>query len=409
MRANVWANAVLVVLVAIVTANGKARAQTVADDYATEREKAIELAKQQNWLEALPLFEDLAKKNPKDALVLEGLGQSLIAHSATLQDPDAAGKDRVRAKAMLQAAQQLGDHSQLLENLLDSLKGLPANGAVTYADKADVDAALKAGEAAFAKQDYEGAIKSYSHALELDPKSYWAALFVGDSYFAAKNFPQAAEWYDRAAQIDPDRETAYRYHADMLTKQREFDAARTLSLEAIVAEPYNNIPWRGLVAWSNASHAKLQRVHIETGSSATPTGENKVTITMQPNAPAEVSAVWFAYGGTRALWQQERFKKEFPHEAQYRHSLAEEADALTSAAKVAEETGAKSADAPIAKDSNIQLLLQLYHENMIEPYVLLSAADQGIAQDYAEYRAKNRAKLQAYLSEYVAPEPAKTP
>ncbi|MGA7189151.1 MAG: hypothetical protein WBY66_11680, partial [Candidatus Acidiferrales bacterium] len=98
-----------------------------------------------------------------------------------------------------------------------------------------------------------------------------------------------------------------------------------------------------------------------------------------------------------------------PHEAQYRHSLAEEADALTSAAKVAEETGAKSADAPIAKDSNIQLLLQLYHENMIEPYVLLSAADQGVAQDYAEYRAKNRAKLQAYLSEYVAPEPAKTP
>jgi tetratricopeptide (TPR) repeat protein len=410
MRANSRAIAALLALATIALVVESAHAQTPSpNDYATERAKAVALAKQQNWLEALPLFEDLSQKNPKDAYVLEGLGQSLIAHAATLQDPEGAGKERLRAKAALQAAQQLGDHSQLLENLLDTLKTLPANGAVTYADKEDVDAALKAGEAAFAKQDYEEAIKNYSHALELDPKSYWAALFVGDSYFAAKNFPQAGEWYDRAAQIDPDRETAYRYHADMLTKQRDFDAARILSIEAIVAEPYNNIPWRGLVAWSNASRVRLQRVHIETGSSATPNGESKVTITMDPNQPSEVAAVWFAYGGTRALWRQERFKKEFPQEAQYRHSLAEETDALTTAAKVAEETGRKSADGPVAKDPNIQLLLRLYREQMIEPYVLLSAADQGIAQDYVEYRAKNRAKLQAYLGEYVAPDRAKTP
>jgi len=40
---------------------------------------------------------------------------------------------------------------------------------------------------------------------------------------------------------------------------------------------------------------------------------------------------------------------------------------------------------------------------MIEPYVLLNAADQGIAQDYAGYREKNREKLEQYLSEWVAP------
>jgi tetratricopeptide (TPR) repeat protein len=410
MYAKRSTSAALLAFVTFAAITGSTRAQTtVTDDYATERAKALALGKQQSWLAALPLFEDLAKKNPNDALVLEGLGQSLIAHSATLEDPDAAGKDRVRAKAMLQVAQQLGDHSQLLENLLDTLKNLPANGAVTYADKGDLDATLRAGEAAFAKQDYQEAIKNYSHALELDPKSYWAALFVGDSYFAAKNFPQAGEWYDRAAQIDPNRETAYRYHADMLTKQGDFTAARTLSIEAIVADPYNNIPWRGLVAWSNASHVRLQRVHIETGSSATPDGQTKMTITMDPNQPTETGAVWLAYGGTRALWHQERFKKEFPQEAQYRHSLAEEADALTTAAKVAEETGGKSADGPIAKDANLQLLLRLYHEQMIEPYVLLNGADQGIAQDYEAYRAKNRAKLEAYLGEFVAPEPTPAP
>ncbi len=94
----------------------------------------MELAKQHSWLDALPLFEDLAAKNPKDAYVLEGSAQSLIAHSVTLQDPEAAGKDRLRAKALLETAQQLGDHSQLAENLLDTLKNLPKSGEVMYAE-----------------------------------------------------------------------------------------------------------------------------------------------------------------------------------------------------------------------------------------------------------------------------------
>jgi tetratricopeptide (TPR) repeat protein len=273
MRAIRWNRATLVLLVMVAAAFGSARAQTTSsDDYATERAKAATLVKQQNWLDALPLFEDLFQKNPKDAVVLEGLAGSLLAHSVTLQDPEAAGKDRIRTKALLESARQLGDHSQLADNLLDTLKNLPTNGEVNYAENSDVNAAMKAGEAAFAKNDFNEAIKNYSHALELDPKSYWAALFVGDSYFQAKKFPQAGEWYGRAGQIDPSRETAYRFHADMLTRQGEFRAARLLNIEAIVAEPYKPITWRGLVAWANACQVKLPRVHIETGGSATPNG-----------------------------------------------------------------------------------------------------------------------------------------
>jgi tetratricopeptide (TPR) repeat protein len=321
VRVTRWNRATLVALVMVAAAFGNAGAQTTStDDYATERAKAVALEKQHSWLDALPFFEDLFQKNPKDAVVLEGSAQCLIAHAVTLQDPEAAGKDRLRAKALLEGARQLGDHSPLVENLLETLKGLPQNGEVTYAENNDVNAAMKAGEAAFAKKDFAEAIRNYSHALELDPKSYFAALFVGDSYFSEQEFPQAGEWYDRAAQIDPNRETAYRYHADMLTKQGDFNAARTLSIEAIVAEPYNPIPWRGLVAWANASRVKLQRVHIETGGSATPNGENNITITLNPNQPPEIGAVWLGYSGTRALWHQERFKKEFPQAAQYHHT-----------------------------------------------------------------------------------------
>ena len=55
------------------------------------------------------------------------------------------------------------------------------------------------------------------------------------------------------------------------------------------------------------------------------------------------------------------------------------------------------------KDPNLILLLKLYQAKMIEPYVLLNAADDGIARDYANYREKNREKLEQYLSDFVVP------
>jgi hypothetical protein len=98
------------------------------------------------------------------------------------------------------------------------------------------------------------------------------------------------------------------------------------------------------------------------------------------------------------LWK-DKFKQAYPKETQYRHSLAEEVDRLTTAASVAEETTGKTGNQAIAKDPNIQLLRKLYRAKMLEPYVLLSAPDQGISQDYAAYRAQNRAKLLEYLGE----------
>jgi tetratricopeptide (TPR) repeat protein len=408
MRPAQYAAAALLGVVMVIAFAVNVHAQSNSTvDFATERAKATTLLKAGKYLEALPLYEELFQQQPNDTVALEGLAACLLAHAATLSDQEAAGKDRIRAKGLVDKAVQLGDHSQLAENLADILNNLPADGTLKFGDKAEADAAMKAGEAAFAKRDFDEAIKNYSHALELDPTSYEAALFVGDSYFAAKNFPQAGEWYTRASQINPNRETAYRYHADMLTKQGDFDAARTLGLEAIVAEPYNPITWRALVAWSNASKVPLHRVRVETGGNASTTADSHISITLDSNQPKGLESVWLGYSIERALWQGDKFKKEFPKETQYRHSLAEEADALTSAAKVAEELKGQADKDAIAKDANVQLLLRLYHANMIDPYVLLNAADQGISQDYEAYRAANRAKLAKYLGDFVAPEPAK--
>jgi len=412
MARNLRTCAALTLLVGAAVTTRAVQAQAAPPDSKidpkAERLAASNLAKQQNWLVALPIFEDLYAQNPKDIFVLEGLAQSLIARAVTQTDAQAAGKDRLRARDLLLSAKELGDQSQMSQNLLDVLKPLPASGDVKYADNAEVNAAMKAGEAAFARHEFDEAIKNYSHALDVDPKSYHAALFVGDSYFASKRFSEAGEWYDRAVKINPNIETAYRYHADMLTKQGDFAAARTQAIEALVAEPYNAIPWRGLAAWGNAAHVQLQRVHVQTGAAVSATGKENVAITFDANQPAEIAAVWFGYSAERALWAQENFKKAYPQETQYRHSLAEESDALTAAAKVAEETGAKSPNGVIAKDANVQLLLRLYHAGVLEPYILVNGADQGIAQDYAAYRERNHDKIRQYLATFVVPEPTTT-
>jgi tetratricopeptide (TPR) repeat protein len=383
--------------------------EPAGDDYATERAKAVNLGKDQKWLVALPLFADLAAKTPNDINVLEGLAQGLIARAATLTDPEAAGKDRIQARTILQKAQKLGDRSALVANLLDDLNKLPANGDLNFNENAETNAALKAGEAAFARQDFEEAIKNYSHALELDPTSYPAALFVGDSYFAEKKFPQAAEWYDRAAKINPNIETAYRYHADMLTKRGDFSGARTLGIEAIVAEPYNNTPWRGLAAWANSSHVRLTPGKIRTGCTITPSGEAKVNVVIAPDQEPDAIAVWTAYCAVRAGWYDHDFRAKFPNESTYRHSMPEEAAALTVAARTAEGILQKTPDSPIAKDPDIQLLLRVYRELLIEPYVLISGADREIARDYVAFRAQNRDEILKYLSDFIVPEPPKTP
>jgi hypothetical protein len=120
-----------------------------------------------------------------------------------------------------------------------------------------------------------------------------------------------------------------------------------------------------------------------------------------------MSSIWLMYGLTKTSWHGDEFKKHFPEEKEYRHSLAEEAEALTAAATVWTEVNEsdkkkKKASSP-PKDPNLILLLKLYQAKMIEPYILLNAADQGIAQDYNAYREKNREKLEQYLSEWVVP------
>jgi Flp pilus assembly protein TadD len=361
-------------------------ARTVPDQ--AKRQEAANLFQQGKRLEALPLLEDLATGEPKNPNLLVALAACLVEHAATLPDQEGGGKERLRARELLDRASELGDRSTLAMNLSQLLKQLPESGAIHFSADSQVDQAMRAGETAFSRRDFAEALRHYSKALELEPGNYSPALFIGNTYDRQNEFAKAAEWYERAIQLDPNIETAYRYYADMLAKQGDWSKSRAMLIQAAVAEPYNRIVWRELKAWAALNNTRINEVLI--------------------GVPVEgdAAAVWRPYREVRLRWQKgDVFKKRFAKESEYRHSLPEEAEALTAVAENLEKL--ESAE-KVAAGQSLDLLLQLHKAGLIEAYVLFSLGDAGIAHDYEGFRAVNRNRLEEYLERFVVP-PASVP
>jgi tetratricopeptide (TPR) repeat protein len=356
--------------------------------FQSKRQAALQLFDQGKRLEALPLLEEIAKARPDDDEALVALAASLIEHAATLHDEAAAGRERLRARDLLSKARDLGNASPLALNLSQLLQQLPASGAIRFSDDPRVEQAMRDGEAAFSRRDYADALAGYAKALALDPANYSAALFTANTHDRRNEFAEAARWYQRAIQLNPDVETAYRYYADMLARQGALGEARTMLIGAAVAEPYNRMVWRELHAWAHLAGTHINAVYVSVP------GEQAVR---SPAAPA----AWQSYYKVRAGWRNgEDFRKRFPSEKEYRHSLPEESQALSAVAQAVESAGEGK---PESKDPALALLVSLHRASLIEPYVLFSLGDAGIARDYAAYRARERDKLRAYLDKFVVP------
>jgi hypothetical protein len=108
------------------------------------------------------------------------------------------------------------------------------------------------------------------------------------------------------------------------------------------------------------------------------------------------SSAWLLYGVTRSTWRKEQFKKRFPAEPAYRHSLEEEAEALRSVITLA------TADKKVKTLSpSLRKLKKLNDEGLLEAYILLARPDNGIASDHPAYLKEHRDKLRRYMVEYV--------
>src|SRR5579864_1113389 len=372
------------------------------DAYQATRQKAMALFAQGHRLEALPLLEELNRTDPKDKEVVVALAASLVDHAATLGDPQAAAKERLRARELLEKSEST---SPLAENLLQLLQQMPESGAIHFSSNPAADQAMRAGEAAFSLRNFDEAIKDYSRALEIEPKNYSAALFIGNTYDKKDDFAHAADWYEHAIELDPNIETAYRYYADMLAKQGEMPRARAMLIHAAVAEPYNRIVWRELRAWAAINNTQINSVYAGVPASALNKDAQTLAANPKQQQTHDASDAWRAYLAVQSAWRNGgKFKERFPQETGYRHTLAEESEALNAAVATAEKLiDDKRTAELVAKDPGLLLLLKLHDAGLLEAYVLFSLGDAGIAKDYSAYRAAHRDKLEEYMDKFVVP------
>jgi tetratricopeptide (TPR) repeat protein len=376
-------------------------AQTAAVQGATKSDAEVQkedlqaetLYQQQNLLGALPLFEDLHLLRPESNVFRERLAVCLLARAAT-EAPSEATQTRERAKKLLLEAKAAGDTSSLLEVLLEKLS--PPSVAVMQ--KSPGAELMLKGEKAFTNGNLKKALAFYKEAAEADPKLYEAALFAGDTEFKMKDYDEAGTWYAKAIAINPDRETAYRYWGDALMQKGEQKTARSRFVDAVIAEPYTKASWVGLQQWANASNARLASPPITLPKQAVPDEKGNVNVTIDAaKAGDPASGAWLVYSTQSMMWRSTEFKKHYPNETVYRHSLAEAAESLRSVIAVVKEQ-----KIPEDKlDATLKSLLALDKDGMLECWIVLNGADQGIVQDYAAYRATHRALLCAYIDKYV--------
>ena len=363
-------------LVALILLSSSPR---VAHAQRTVRDSALALFDQGKIREAAPLLERAIIANPADVLVHERLGLALLSMSAGYPDPAARKQQRVRARSMLAKAVSLGSTSQQVQAVLEVI---PEDGGpdVSFSDSPAVDAVMRRAESAYGSGDYRTAFIEYQKALALDSMNYSAAVFSGDTYLHMQPVDSAFIWYARATRIDPDRETAWRYWSDVLIKQSRHAEAMEKAVEAIVAEPYGRISRQALISWAQATRTRVALPRV---------------VLPYPDTSATHPAGWVAYDSVRRSWQgaagsrSPAFAAAYPTETRYRHSLAEERDALRAAAKAG------------PTDPATHNLVALDQAGMLEAYIFFARADEGIASEYEAYRARHRELLRRFWTNFV--------
>ena len=406
---------VTLVLIALFALTTSTFAQTQ-----TDRQKGIELFESNNFVAALPYLESAAKVTPNDPAILSRLGFALYASAATEKDPVARKNIYKRAREILLKSQAAGDNSNLTKTGLEALATDIDPTAVPFSQLQAAEEQIRKGEDEYVHGNLDAALSAYQRALELDPKLYEAALYAGDMEFRKasnsqdetyrqEHFDKAGVWFAKAIAMNPNRETAYRYWGDSLDGQRRVEEARDRFVEAIVAEPYGTRrPYDGLVQWAQRHSVSLNHPQIEIPSNVNQTKPGEISITVDELAlkgKDDSGAAWLMYGLIRAAWMpgkegglSDHFAKAYPNETSYRHSLAEETEALRGViASLKEQKKSQSA----TLTPSLKNLLALNDAGLLESYILFARPDAGIARDYEQYRKSNREKLKQYWLKFV--------
>ncbi|PYP83191.1 MAG: hypothetical protein DMF61_24000 [Blastocatellia bacterium AA13] len=363
------------------------------------KQKATELIKQQKYTEALPILEKLSIAEPDNPETHFYLGFALIAQANITSDGAARKSLRIRARNAFIKSKELSIENSVVDALIQSI---PPDGSAGEwgSQNAAANKLMAEAEAFFSQGKLNDALRNYQAVLQLDPTLYEAALFSGDVYYQQGDFQQAETWYQKAIAIDPNREIAYRYSATPLMKQGKYDQARDRYVEAYVSEPYSQFSGAGLMQWAQVTNTNLAHPQIDIPTNLVFDEKGDAKIDLDASAllrgKDDGSFAWISYVATRAIWRREKFARTFTNEKTYRHSLAEEADALRSVlTRATSDKNVKNLNPALAK------LKKLNDEGLLEAYILVSRPDQEIAADHPIYLRQNRDKLRRYVVEYI--------
>lgn len=366
------------------------------DDIAALKRQAASLMKASKFAEALPLLEKIAAAEPDNAEIQFDLGSALIGQAANTKDNAARKALRTRARNAYIRSKELGVREPIVDGMI---QGLPVDrsDAEPFSPQLEANALMAEAEALFSQGKLDEALTRYQKALKLDPRLYFAALFSGDVFMEKGDFEQAEFWYQKAIAINPNKETAYRYSATPLMKQGKTTLARDRYIEAYITEPYSNFASSGLIRWAQITKTTIghPKLEIPTNITFDEKGNAKVNLDINMLSAKDGSAAWIAYGTSRTAWRKEKFASTFPNEKTYRHSLAEEADALRTVITMA------AADKPKELNPSLAALKKMNDEGLLEAYILLARADEGIARDLPAYLQRSRDKLRRYVLTYV--------
>jgi tetratricopeptide (TPR) repeat protein len=388
-------------------------------NFETERAKANELFLAGQKLEALPLYEDLCRQDQTIAVFAERHAQGLIEKSGTMADGPAKQAAFNQGVAELLRAQKLGDNSPLVQNLLSLVaksvvgavvSGVPLTVGYTYQGNSPAQAAMKEGQQLFATHDFDGAVKAYKRAAQLDPAWYEAYLFVGDAYFAMKSYTDSGPWFAKAIAIDPDRDTAYRYWGDALLRNGDPAGAKGEYELAVVAEPYARPAWNSLQQWATVTKTPARLPQIVRPEFTTPDGKLKIDPALT-NDSGDGHSSWLVYENARvahgaAALSQAIVGGAYDKNGQvtpkgYRHSLAEEKESIEAMLADVNARIAAGTVTPEKLEPSLKTLMQLEKDGMLQCWIVLNGSDGGIRYDYPAYRKEHRELLVAYLEKYV--------
>jgi tetratricopeptide (TPR) repeat protein len=419
---SIAACGVLVFIFAFSATCGYAR--QAASDFATKKQQADALFAQNKMEESEPLYESLAADSNADWVIFSRLGFLLYSKMSNTRD-DQQRKDLAdRARTALLRARELGDRTALTNLYINNL----ANGTPPYShysDNAEADSVMHEAETVYLKGDMAASIELYKKALAADPKLYLAAVNVGDCYYKTPGKQEEAqEWFAKAVGINPNAETAYRYWADDLMKLGKVQEARDKFVEAYISQPGSRLTIAALGNWAKGQNITLAQPAVKIPITIAPDGDGYV-MTVQAGAMNNASPLkipfkpmpdgksygasfnpellnnptfmaWTKYAGSRMLWAKTYFEAH-PGQTSVRNNLPEEAQALRVATS---ELDANAKDL----DPSLATLMKLDKDGVLEAFIFLARADQGIMQDYPAYLAEHRDVVRRYVMTWVFPQ-----